>query len=240
LPPPGVAGAQETPQQRLRRLLQAAKSGAVDQYWSFIGTVTAEMRAAARLAIDRELRHEPLDEFTPQEVSELAEGIRERVYTSFRRRQEKETRRTQEVEDRKRADQHDDDRKQEERTKKKVAFLNEARRRAVALFNTRSLSLLQRIQVMEEILIPLDAALTGAESLSEAYASIDAVLQARVADIGVIAISYVLVYGYGVGVLRLSWECGWEFHGIMGNGQGRHRDVSKAPNAHGPILIDRH
>ena len=42
------------------------------------------------------------------------------------------------------------------------------------------------------------------------------------------------------GVLRLSWECGWEFHGIMGNGQGRHRDVSKAPNAHGPILRDRH
>ena len=64
--------------------------------------------------------------------------------------------------------------------------------------------------------------------------------EARVAGIGVIAISYVLVYGYGVGVLRLSWECGWEFHGIMGNGQGRHRDVSKAPNAHGPILIDRH
>jgi hypothetical protein len=182
LPPPGVAGAQETPQQQLRRLLQAAKSHAVDHHWSSTGTVTTEMRAAARLAIDRELRSEPLDEFTPQEVNELAEGIRERVYTSLRHRQEKEARRTQEAEERKRAANRDDDRKHTERTKKKTAFLHEARRRAAALLKTRSLSLLQRIQVLEEILEHLDATLNGAESLSEAYASIDAVLQARVAE----------------------------------------------------------
>ena len=41
---------------------------------------------------------------------------------------------------------------------------------------------MQRIQVMEEILTHLDAALTGDEPLSEAYASIDAALQARVAE----------------------------------------------------------
>ena len=35
---------------------------------------------------------------------------------------------------------------------------------------------------MDEILTPLDAALTGNESLSEAYASIEAVLKARVTD----------------------------------------------------------
>ena len=179
---PQVEETQETLHQKRRRMLQTAKSHAVDHYWSFTGTVTAEMRAAARLASDRELRNEPLDEFTPQEVREHVEGIRDRVYTSIQRRQEKETRRAQEREDRKRADRLEHDRTQQERAKKKVAFLTEARRRAVVLFRTRSLSLLQRIHVMDEILTPLDAALTGDESLSEACASIEVVLQARLAD----------------------------------------------------------
>jgi len=180
--PSNVGRAQETPQQRLRRLLQAAKSHAVNHHWSSTGTVTAEMRAAARLAIDRELRSEPLDEFTPQEVYELAEGIRERVYTSLRHRQEKEARRTHEAEERKRAVQRDDDRKHTERKKRKAAFLNEALRRVVTFLKTHALSPRQRLQVMEEVLTQLDETLTGAESLSEAYASIDAILQARVAE----------------------------------------------------------
>ena len=94
----------------------------------------------------------------------------------------KETQRTQEAEKRKRAGELENERKLQERTKKKEAFLTEARRRAVVLFQTRSLSLVQRIRVMDEILTPLNAALTGKESLSEACASIDAVLQGRVAD----------------------------------------------------------
>jgi len=163
-------------------VLQTAKSQAIDHYWSLTRTITAEMRAEARLAIDRELRNEPLDEFTPQEVRELVEDIRERIYISIQRRQEKETRRAQDAEDRKRAEHLEHDRTQQERTKKKSAFLTEARRRAVVLFQRRSLSLVQRIHVMDEILTPLDAALTGEESLSEVYASIDAVLQARVTD----------------------------------------------------------
>lgn len=179
---PKNGGAEETPQQRIRRLLQAAKSQAIDHYWSFTGTVTAEMRAEARLAIDRQLRNEPLDEFSSQEVRELAEGIRDRVYTSIQRRQEKETRRTQDAEDRKHAGQLENNQRQQDRLKKKHAFLTEAWRRAVVSFQTRSLSLLQRIHVLDEILTPLDAALTGEESLSEAYASIDAVLQARLTD----------------------------------------------------------
>ena len=136
-------------------------------------------------------------------------------------------------EDRKRADQRDDDRKQKERTKKKAAFLNEARRRAVALFKTRSLSLLQRIQVMEEILIPLDAALTGAESLSEAYASIDAVLQARVADIGGVVLSCVGL-GFGGGVVEFCLGRGGGFLGGEGEGEGGVWGVSKTPPGRAP------
>jgi hypothetical protein len=140
------------------------------------------MRGAARLEIDRELRNEPLEEFTPQEVTELAEGVRERVYTSFRHRQEKEARRIQEVEERKRADQRDDDRKHTERKKRKAAFLNETLRRVVTFLKTRSFSPRQRLQVMEETLTLLEETLSGNEPLPEAYAAIDAVLQARVAE----------------------------------------------------------
>ena len=180
--PPSAGETQETQQQKRRRLLQAAKSRAVDHYWPFTGTVTAEMRAAARLAIERELRDEPLEEFSPQEVIELAEGVRDRIYSSFWSRQKKETQRTQEAEERKRADQLDDDRKQKERTKKKAAFLNEAQRRVITFLKTHAVSPRERLQVMEEALTLLDETLTGGEPLAEAYAAIDAVLQARVTD----------------------------------------------------------
>lgn len=180
--PPSAGETQETQQQKRRRLLQAAKSRAVDHYWPFTGIVTAEMRAAARLAIERELRDEPLEEFSPQEVIELAEGVRDRTYSSFWSRQKEETQRTQEAEERKRADQLDDDRKHTERKKRKAAFLNETLRRVVTFLKTRSLSPRQRLQVIEETLTLLDETLTGDEPLPEAYAAIDAVLQARVAE----------------------------------------------------------
>lgn len=179
---PNAGGTQEPPQQRRRRLLQAAKSKAIDRYWGFTGTVTTEMRAAAKLAIERELRNEPLEEFAPEEVDQLTEGIRDRVYASIWSQQKKETQRTQAAEERKRADQRDDDRKQKERTKKKVAFLNEAQRRVITFLKIHALSPRQRLQVMEEVLTQLDETLTGAESLSEAYSTIDSFLQARVAE----------------------------------------------------------
>lgn len=182
--PPDLGGTPETPQQKRRRLLQTAKRQAINQYWSVNNPVTSAMRAAANLTIDRELRTEPLEEFTPQEVNELAEGIRERVYTSLRHQQENGARRTQEAEARKQAAKRDQDRQYAERTRKKAAFIEEARRRAVTLLKTRDLSFTQRLQVLEEILTQFDAALTGDESLPEAYASIDAVLQARIAEWG--------------------------------------------------------
>lgn len=177
-----VGGAEETSQQKRRRFLQSSKSRMIDHYWSFTGTVTVEMRATAKLTIDRELRNEPLEELPPQEVDELVGGVRDRVYSSFWSRQKKETRRTREAEERKRADQRDDDRKQKERTKKKAAFLNEAQRRVISFLKTHTLPPRERLQVMEEVLTQLDETFTGSESLSEAYSAINAVLQARVAE----------------------------------------------------------
>ena len=180
--PPSAGETNETPQQKRRRLLQAAKSKAIDRSWGFTETLTGEMRAAARLAIERELRDEPLEEFSSQEVIELAEGVRDRVYASFWSRQKKETQRTQEAEESKRADQRNDDRKHKERKRRKAAFLNEAQRRVITFLKTHPLSPRERLQVLEETLTLLDETLTGNEPLPEAYAAIDAVLQARIAD----------------------------------------------------------
>ena len=182
VPQPITSEAQETPQQQRRRVLQAAKRHACDHGWSFIGTVTADMRAAGTWAIERELRHEPIEEWTVQEVNELAESVRDRVYTSFLRRQEKEARQTREADERRRANQRNEERTQTERRKKKVAYIDEAQRRLLTCFKTRALSPRQRIQALADVLAQLDEILTGAEPLSEAYAAIDAVLQARVAE----------------------------------------------------------
>jgi hypothetical protein len=181
--PPNAGETQETPQQKRRRLLQAAKSKAIDRSWGFPGMLTAEMCAAARLAIDRELRNEPLEEFSSQEVIELADSVRDRVYASFWNRQKMETQRIQEADERKRAAQRDADRQHNECIRKKAAFLNEAQRRVILFLNTCSLSPLKRLQVLEEILSLLDQTITGDEPLSEAYAALDAILATRVTEL---------------------------------------------------------
>ena len=152
-------GPQETPQQKRRRLLQAAKTRAIEHYWPFTGTVTVDMRAEARLAIDRELRNEPLEDFTPQEVTELVEGLRDRIYTSYWHRQKKDARRIQEGNAHTRATQCDRT-APTERIRKKNAFLDEVRRRAAALLKTRPLSIVQRIHLLEDLLKHCDAAFT--------------------------------------------------------------------------------
>ena len=145
----------------MRRTI-AAKSKVVDYGYCANGTVTTEMRAAARLAIERELRNEPLEEFAPHEVDQLAEGVRDRVYKSFLRRQEKDAQRIQDNAERHRANQRDDDRKHTARTKRKAAYLNEARRRAATLLKTCSLSPQKRLEALGEIL-----SLPGPSAVSE-------------------------------------------------------------------------
>ena len=186
---PQVGATQETPQQKRRRWLQTAKSQVVDQHRSVTGTVTAEMRAAAKLAIERELRNEPLEELSLLEVGELAGGVRDRIYTAFFHQQEQDARRTNEAEERKRFNQRKHERTQydaectqQERQKRKAAILDEARRRIVRLLKTSPLPPLERVQAMGDMRTQLDETLTGAEPLSEAYAAIDAVLRARVAE----------------------------------------------------------
>jgi hypothetical protein len=173
----------ETPQECRRRLLQAAKSQVIDRHWSFNGMrVTAQMRAEARLAIERKLRDEPLEEFAVQEIMELAEGIRDGIYTSFLQQQEQDAQRARQLEEQKRRDENHEVRQERDRSKKKAAFMEEAARRLRAWFKTRSLSPLERLGVWEDLQIQLEEVLTGAESPPDAYATIEVLLQARVAE----------------------------------------------------------
>ncbi len=183
VPSPTIDGLQETPQQRRRRLLQDAKNRAVDHYWLVTGTVTPEMHASAKLTIDRELRNEPLEEWSPQEVIQLAEGVRDRVYNSFLRKQEKDARRIKDEAEQNRSAQRNEDRKHTERTKRKAAYLDEARRRVVNFLKAQTLSPFKRMEALEEILSLLDRTLTGDEPVSEAYAALEAILEARTAEL---------------------------------------------------------
>jgi hypothetical protein len=172
----------ETPLQQRRRLLQTAKSQVVDQYWGVPGTITAEMRAAAKLTIEHELRNEVLEEWAPEEVNEVAAGIRDRIYTSFLHQQEQNARRAQTVEERKSRAQVDALRKEIERAKKKTAFIDEGLRRIGAWLKMRSCAPLEQLVVLAEVRTQFDVAFTGAETLSEAQAAIDSVLKARIAE----------------------------------------------------------
>jgi hypothetical protein len=108
----------------------------VDHHWSFTGTITPEMRAAAKLTIERELRKEPLEELSSQEVNKLAAGVRDRIYTSFLRQQEQEAEQTRDVKEPTRRDQRNEERRHQEWSKKKLTYLDEARRRAIIVLNT--------------------------------------------------------------------------------------------------------
>ena len=84
-----------TPQQRLREIVQAAKMQVINHYRTPVGQVTASLRGAAKLAIERELASLPLEELPFEEVLELAEAMRDRLYEPEFRKQAREAERQQ-------------------------------------------------------------------------------------------------------------------------------------------------
>ena len=63
----------------------------IDQYWCPPFPITAQMKADARLHIDRELRNEPLEESPLSESLDMAASLRDRIYTAAHREIEKAT-----------------------------------------------------------------------------------------------------------------------------------------------------
>ena len=80
----------QTPQQQRRTILQEAKARVIDRYGTPLGQITASLRGAAKLQIERELASLPLEELPFEEVCEMASAIRDRLYAVTFRRQARE------------------------------------------------------------------------------------------------------------------------------------------------------
>jgi hypothetical protein len=158
--------------------LQEAKKTVIDRYWSLSFPITEQMKTAARLAIDRELRNEPLEEWAVSEVSALAASIRDRLYLSVQREAEDAAKKTLEQEKQDLAKLLN----RKERTKRKDQWMDEALRRLGREIRIHAISPLDALQAIGEARTQLDLTLTGEESLAEAYAAIDAVIHSRVAE----------------------------------------------------------
>lgn len=167
-----------TPAQRRRILLQEAKVTVIDQYWCPTFAITAQMKADARLHIDRELRHEPLEEWPVSESLDMAAALRDRIYTAAHREMEKATKLSREEQE------HDlnELRGQTERTTRKEQWIAEALRRLGTQILVHSIPPLIALQAICDIKAQLGMTLSSAESLPDAYAAIDAVIHSRVAE----------------------------------------------------------
>lgn len=173
---------QEAPktQPQLRRsILQAVKSQVVDRYRSSSGTVTSEMRGNAKMSIERRLASVPIDELPFDEVCELAAAIRDRLYAlSFTSELQKA--------EQKQAEKELRDQKQSEEmaavrraARRKAILVEQAIAQAAARCEANKIVGRNRLPVLVTIETQLAELLTGHEPISEAYAIVQTVIDAR-------------------------------------------------------------
>lgn len=171
-----------SPQQRRRKLLQAAKDRVINQYGTPLGTVTPAMRGAAKAAIERELSTFPLEELPFEEIIELAAEIRDRLYVPAFRKQAREREGRQ-------AEQRAQDRKEIEdlgalirASRRKRLLIQQASHQAQAYCDERRIVGWAHLSVVGDIESRLEEFLTGNESITEAEAIIQSVLDTRFAE----------------------------------------------------------
>ncbi len=150
----------------------------IDQYWCPPFPITAQMKADARLHIDRELRNEPLEEWPLSERLDMAASLRDRIYTAAHREIEKATKLSREEQER----DLNELRGQTERTKRKEQWITEALSRLATKIRVHSIPPLIALQAICDIKAQLGMTLSGAESIPDAYAAIDAVINSHMVE----------------------------------------------------------
>lgn len=174
--------APHTPQQQRRTILQAAKAQVIDRYGTPLGQITASLRGAAKLQIERELASLPLEELPFGEVCEIAGAIRDRLYAITFRRQAREADRLSVG--------------AEARQKKEVAtlgamlradrqkktFIQQANHQAHAYCHEKAIIGWDHVSVLADVESRLEVFLTGDESILEAQAIVRSVLESRYAE----------------------------------------------------------
>jgi len=169
----------ETVQQQHRRILQAAKAQVIDHYRTPLGHVTGSLRGDAKLAIEQKLAPLALAELPFEEVCELASAARDACYVpaftrqtreAERQRVEGERRHTKEVEilgALLRAD------------RRKKRFMRQANQQAYARCESKAIRGWDQVALLSDVGTSLEEFLTGSESILDAYAIIEKVLDAR-------------------------------------------------------------
>ncbi len=173
---------EQSPLQRRRVLLQEIKEQVINQYRTSKGSITTAMHGAAKTAIERELSNVPLEELSAEELYEIGAAIRDRVYEPVFEKQAEEAERRQ-------AESQARSRKQREELgawrrahRQKEVLIDQAWNQTNAICEAKEVVGWHRLSVLCDINSRLDEFLTGDESITEAYAIIQSVLEARFAE----------------------------------------------------------
>ncbi len=181
-PPENAPSGKEARAKEHRARLQAAKAQAVDEYRPNAGTVTARIRGEAKAALERELAGLPLEELPPQEVLELAQAVRDRLYEPYLRQQQEEAVRQQEHAEKRRARAIRIMQEERQWADRKAELIEEAVHRARSECRARQLSSRDQLSVELDLRARLDRELNGGEPLPEAYALIEKVMKFRLEE----------------------------------------------------------
>jgi hypothetical protein len=176
---PTTQHAPQTPQQRRREIVQAAKTQVIGRYRTSVGQVTVSMRGSAKLAIERELASMPLEELPFEEVLELAAAIRARIYESCFRKQAREAERQHAAHEARRRKQIEDLAAGHRADRRKTTLIEQAIGQARARCEAKQIRGRDRLSVLVDLEVRLKELLTGGESVPDAQVIIQTVLAAR-------------------------------------------------------------
>ena len=172
----------QTPQQQRRTILQAAKACVIDQFGSPLGQITASLRGAAKMAIERELASLPLEELPFKEVCELAAATPDRCYGPAFIRQVREATRQRVEEERRHKKELETLGALIRADRRKKIFIQQASQQALASCEEKAITGWEKLSVLDDIESRLKEFLTGDEPILEAQAIVRSVLGDRFAE----------------------------------------------------------
>ncbi|OQW61765.1 MAG: hypothetical protein BVN28_06660 [Nitrospira sp. ST-bin4] len=179
---PTTQHARQTPQQRRREIVQAAKMQVIDRHRPSSGSVTAYMRGSAKLAIERELVSMPLEELPFEEVLEFAAAIRDGCYAPAFTRQAREATRQHVEEERRHKKEVETLGALIRANRRKKSLIQQASQQAQAFCEEKAITGWAKLSVLGDIESRLEVLLTGDEPILESQAIVRSVLEVRFAE----------------------------------------------------------
>ena len=176
--------APQTPQQLRRSILQAVKAQVVDRYQSSSANVTATMRGSAKMAIEQQLASLPLEELPFDEVCELAAAIRDRLYAPTFKREAHEAKQQQAEHETRRHKQIEETAAGHRAAGRKATLIEQAIGQARARCEVKQIAGWNRLSVLVDIESQLTEFLIGNESIPDAHAIIQTVIDTRFIEAG--------------------------------------------------------